>query len=102
MNEVQVNIPYQEKHNRLSVLLRPFLALPIIVVMLLMIIPNPAIDHRRAISETSSGISVDGSYGAGSESERQYFDLWYIYTMGQDHVEQIINMDQDRGDARSR
>lgn len=48
MNTVNVNIPYQEKHSRWSVLFRPLLAIPIIVVMLLMIVPNMGLDVTRS------------------------------------------------------
>lgn len=40
MSHINVDIPYQEKHSRMSVLLRPILALPIILVMSLIIVPN--------------------------------------------------------------
>ena len=40
MNQLQVNIPYQHKHSRLSVLLRPILIIPIISIMFMMLSPN--------------------------------------------------------------
>jgi hypothetical protein len=40
MSDVSVHIPYQKSHNRWSVLLRPVLMVPIIIVMLFMIVPN--------------------------------------------------------------
>ena len=59
MNELRLGIPYQENHSRWRVLLRPILALPIIVVMLMMIVPNYAFDPFRIV-DLQQG--VEGQY----------------------------------------
>lgn len=79
MTDVRVEIPYQEKHSRLSVLLRPILAIPVILVMLLMIIPNQSADPVRLtehsaeqrVEKTRSGRVIAQS----QQSEREYYDL---------------------------
>lgn len=60
MSEVRVEVPYQKRHSRLKVLLRPILALPIIVAMLLMIVPNFSFNHARALD--SAPVETAGYY----------------------------------------
>lgn len=79
MTDVRVEIPYQEKHSRLSVLLRPILAIPVIVVMLLMIIPNQSVDPVR-LTEHSAEQRVEKTRNGRiiaqiQQSEREYYDL---------------------------
>ena len=79
MTEARVEIPYQEKHSRLSVLLRPILAIPVIMVMLLMIVPNYSVDPVR-VSEVAAEQQVEsntqGRYVVQRQDDsRTYYDL---------------------------
>lgn len=73
MSEVKVDIPYQERHRRLSVLLRPILMIPILLVMLMIIVPNYSMSPLRLsgmISGTEPMIDI--------ASDRDYHDVTSI------------------------
>ena len=67
MNRVRVDIPYQKKHSRISVLLRPILTIPIMVVMMLMIVPNHTFNMFR-VGEIVQEQTI--------QSENAYYDLF--------------------------
>jgi hypothetical protein len=93
MNEVRVDIPYQAKHSRLSVLLRPILTIPVIVVMLLMIVPNHSFNPSRAVDATQE--QVVEKRGKTSrhvvKAEPRYFDLTSIAAQGYDMVSEKVS-----------
>ena len=90
MNEVRVDIPYQEKHSRLKVLLRPILALPIIVAMLLMIVPNLSVNHARAIDVMAEEQVVPRNMIV---QEVSYYDITGLVMSGYDAVSGQISLD---------
>lgn len=83
MNRVRVDIPYQEKHSRLSVLLRPILAFPIMVIMFLMIVPNHSINLFR-VADVVETQTID--------TETNYYDFTGVVIQGAktvvDHIPQ--------------
>lgn len=78
MNRVRVDIPYQEKHSRVSVLLRPILTIPIVVVMMLMIVPNHTFNMFR-VPEMVQEQSI--------QSENQYYDLYGFAMSAKDMIQ---------------
>ncbi|UTC24517.1 DUF4389 domain-containing protein [Candidatus Comchoanobacter bicostacola] len=67
MSEVKVDIPYQKIHSRFTVLLRPLLALPIVMIMFLMIFPNPGISTKRLFDTGAQTMSYVSDMDAKQE-----------------------------------
>ncbi len=80
MSDVSVHIPYQKNHRRWSVLLRPILMIPIIVVMLFMIIPNQYINLDSLSAFTQSDEVFQYNYNERvSNTKVETFVLYDAY-----------------------
>ncbi|MCP8352167.1 DUF4389 domain-containing protein [Candidatus Synchoanobacter obligatus] len=86
MSEVNVNIPYQERHSRLSVFLRPLLALPVIVAMLLMIVPNHSFNPFRVHDVVTEEVSYDRRGNVIEAKDVAYYDLTAVAINGYEMV----------------